>query len=73
MNKNLKQAVKNYKNSMIYIFKTKYKFTTYSAWSWIMRYDFDSLLRKCNYIALHDDPEIWVDRIYEWKCSLMKK
>lgn len=65
MNRNLKQIVKNYNNSMIHIFKTKYKFTTYSAWSWIIRYDFDSLLRRCNYIALHDDPEVWVDSIYE--------
>ena len=73
MNKKLKQIIKDYKKIMIHILKTKYGFTTYSAWKWIMKYDFDSLLKSCDYIALHDDHEIWVDAIYEWKCSLETK
>ena len=27
---------------------------------------FQNVIKKCNYVALHDDPEIWVDAIYNW-------
>lgn len=62
----MKSRINNYKRSMVAIFKTKYRISEFEARKWINEYDFDRVLRGCNYIALHDDPEIWVDAIYQW-------
>ena len=60
----LKNRVKEYKNSMINIFKIKYDLLDFKARKMIEEFGFDNILEQCNYIALHDDPEIWVDAIY---------
>ena len=65
----MKKRVKEYKESMIYIFKVKYGWTEIKARKIIDNYDFDNILKSCNFIALHDDPEIWVDAIYKWTVS----
>ena len=54
------------KNSMVNILKIKYGLSEFEAKKMIRNYDFDSVLKSCNFIALHDDPEIWVDAIYKW-------
>jgi hypothetical protein len=51
---------------MINIFERKYKIPEFQAKKWIREYDFNRVLKMCNYIALHDDPEVWVDEIYQW-------
>lgn len=62
----MSNVVNNYKNSMVNIFKIKYGITEFVARKWIREFDFNNVLKSCNYIALHDDPEIWVDTIYQW-------
>ncbi len=62
----MKDRVNDYKNSMVNIFKIKYGITEFVARKWIREFDFNNVLKSCNYIALHDDPEIWVDTIYQW-------
>ena len=62
----MKNIIKDYKNSMVFVFKTKYNIPEFEASKIIREYDFDNILVECNYIALHDDPEEWVDEIYEW-------
>ena len=62
----MKSKVRVYKNSMINIFKIKYGISEFEARKLIKEYDFDSVLKSCNYVALHDDPEVWVDTIYHW-------
>lgn len=61
-----KDVITKYKNSMVNILGIKYGISEFEARKWIREYDFNSVLRKCNYIDLHDDPEIWVDEIYQW-------
>lgn len=63
---NLKNRINKYKNSMINIFKIKYDLSDFEARKEIEEFDFDKILEQCNYIALHDDPELWVDSIYKW-------
>lgn len=62
----MKDRVNDYKNSMVNIFEIKYGITEFVARKWIREFDFNNVLKSCNYIALHDDPEIWVDAIYQW-------
>jgi len=65
----VKSKVDAYKNSMVLIFKEKYGVLELQARKWIRDYDFNRVLKVCNYIALHDDPEVWVDAIYKWANS----
>lgn len=62
----MKNRVSEYKNSMVRIFTVKYGISEFEARKWIREFDFNSVLKSCNYIALHDDPEVWVDAIYQW-------
>ena len=62
----MKSKVREYKNSMVNIFKVKYGVSEFEARKWIKDYDFDGVLKSCNYVALHDDPEVWVDVVYHW-------
>ncbi len=62
----MKKRVSEYKKSMISIFEIKYGWSQIEAEKVIRDYDFDKVLKLCNYVALHDDPEIWVDTIYRW-------
>lgn len=62
----MRENVNNYKKSMVNIFYIKYGISEFEAKKWIREYDFNSVLKSCNYIALHDDPEVWVDAIYQW-------
>ena len=62
----MKNRVNEYKNSMINIFKIKYEWSEVKAKKAIKNYDFDSALKSCEFVALHDDPELWVDAIYKW-------
>jgi hypothetical protein len=62
----MKEKVNEYKDCMINIFERKYKIPEFQARKWIREYDFNRVLKMCNYIALHDDPEVWVDEIYQW-------
>lgn len=62
----MKSKVNEYKKSMVNIFEIKYGISEIEARKWIREYDFNSVLKSCNYIALHDDPEVWVDAIYQW-------
>lgn len=62
----MKSRIQNYKKSIIAILNAKYEISEFEARKWICEYDFDRVLRGCNYIALHDDPEIWADAIYHW-------
>lgn len=62
----MKNRVNEYKNSMANIFSIKYGLSEFEAKKMIRNYDFNGVLKSCNYIALHDDPEIWVDAIYKW-------
>lgn len=63
----MKERVVKYKNSMVNIFKMKYGIDELIARKWMIEYDFNYVLSSCNYVALHDDPEFWVDAIYQWK------
>lgn len=58
--------VYEYKMAMISIFEEKYGWSEFQAQKAIKDYDFQNVIKKCNYVALHDDPEIWVDEIYNW-------
>ena len=58
--------VYEYKMEMISIFEEKYGWSEFQAQKAIKDYDFQNAIKKCNYVALHDDPEIWVDTIYKW-------
>ena len=62
----MRDKVIEYKDSMINIFMIKYGVSEFEARKWIRDYDFNRVLKSCNYIALHDDPEMWVDAIYQW-------
>ena len=62
----MKSRVIKYKNSMVALFENKYGICEFDARRMIREFDFNSLLKACNYMALHDDPEIWVDSIYNW-------
>lgn len=62
----MRENVNKYKSSMVNIFCIKYGLSEFEARRWIREYDFNNVLKLCNYIALHDDPEVWVDAIYEW-------
>lgn len=62
----MKEIVTSYKKTMVSIFEIKYGITEFEARKWIKEYDFNGVLKACNYIALHDDPEVWVDAIYQW-------
>lgn len=62
----MKSRVDDYKKCMVNIFKIKYGISEFEARKWIREYDFNGVLKACNSIALHDDPEIWVDAIYQW-------
>lgn len=62
----MKSKVICYKNSMVDIFKIKYGINEFEARKVIREYDFNNLLKSCNYVALHDDPEVWVDEMYRW-------
>lgn len=62
----MKQNINAYKKCMIDIFEVKYNVSEFDARKMIREYDFDRALKICNYIALHDDPEVWVDAIYQW-------
>ena len=65
----MRNSVVKYKNSMVDVFMIKYKISEFEARKWIREYNFNKVLKSCNYIALHDDPEIWVDAIYQWANS----
>ena len=52
---------------MINIFETKYNLSNFKARNMINEFGFNKILEECDYIALHDNPEIWVDAIYKWK------
>ena len=45
----------------------KYNIPELEARQWIKDFNFDEVCRSCNYIALHDDHEVWVDAIYQFK------
>lgn len=62
----MKERVNEYKNCMVNIFNSKYNIAEFQARKLIREYDFNKVLKMCNYIALHDDPETWVDEIYQW-------
>ena len=62
----VKNRVTEYKQSMVNIFEIKYRLSEFEAKKAINNYGFDGVLKACNFIALHDDPEIWVDTIYKW-------
>ena len=62
----MKSRVNDYKNAMVNIFEIKYETSEFEARKWIREYDFNGILKSCNYIALHDDPVVWVDAIYKW-------
>ena len=62
----MKNRVTEYKQSMVNIFEIKYRLSEFEAKKAINNYGFDGVLKACNFIALHDDPEIWVDTIYKW-------
>ena len=49
------------------VFETKYGISEFEARKMIREFDFNRACKMCDYMALHDDPEIWVDAIYEWK------
>ena len=52
---------------MINIFETKYNLSNFKARNMINEFGFNKILEECDYIALHDDPEIWGDAIYKWE------
>lgn len=62
----VKSRIHSYKKSIAVILTAKYQISEFEARKWIAAYDFDHVLKTCNYIALHDDPEIWADAIYHW-------
>lgn len=62
----MKEQISKYKNTMEFIFFAKYGIPPSYAKMWIEKYDFNGMLKKCDHVALHDDPAIWVDAIYEW-------
>lgn len=62
----MREKVIRYKNSMVKVFKNKYGISEFEAKKLIREYDFNTVVKKCNYLALHDDPEVWVDEIYDW-------
>ena len=55
-----------YIDCRINIFTIKYTISKVKAKESIKEFNFNSVLKSCNYIALHDDPEVWVDAIYKW-------
>ena len=62
----MKDRVNLYKNSIVIILGSKYDIFEFEARKMIRDYDFNDVLKSCNYIALHDDPEDWADVIYNW-------
>lgn len=62
----MENEIIEYKNSMVFVFENKYNVSEIEANRMIKKYDFDNILIESNYVALHDDPEVWVDEIYEW-------
>ncbi|MBQ3543674.1 MAG: hypothetical protein IJA34_01600 [Lachnospiraceae bacterium] len=62
----MEKKIIEYKKSMVFVFGKKYNVSEIEANKMIKEYDFDNILFKCNYVVLHDDPEIWVDEIFEW-------
>lgn len=62
----MRKKVNLYKNSIVMILESKYNICEFEARKMIRDYDFNDVLKSCNYIALHDDPEEWADVIYNW-------
>ena len=62
----MKERVREYKSSIVGVLSVKHKISEFEAKKWIREYDFNKVLKVCNYAALHDDPEIWADAIYQW-------
>ena len=62
----MKEQILDYEKAMIKVFYHKYRITESDAKRLICIYGFNDLLEKCNYVALHDDPETWVDEVYAW-------
>lgn len=58
-------VIERYKNCMIMIFYKKYGISNSVARQWINEYDFDDIIKITNNLAMHDDPEMWVDTIYK--------
>lgn len=61
----MKEQISKYKNTMEFIFFVKYGIPPSYSRIWIEKYDFDRVAEECNYTILHDNPEVWVDAIYE--------
>lgn len=62
----MEDTIKRYKNCMAMIFEKKYGIDNSIAKQWVIDYDFENIILETNYIALHDDPEEWVDVIYKY-------
>lgn len=62
----MKTKIQSYKNSIVTVLNLKYNICEFEARKMIRDYDFNDVLKSCNYIALHDDPEEWADVIYNW-------
>lgn len=62
----IKNTVDIYKDTMIKIFNQKYNIHEYDARKLIYEFDFDGMLEDCDYVALHDEHEEWVDAIMSW-------
>ena len=58
-------VAKRYKDCMVMIFKKKYNIDKTIAKQLIKEYNFDSIIKETHDFAMHDDPEEWVDIIYE--------
>lgn len=63
----IKKIIVEYKNMMVEILGIKYNIPELEARQWIKDFNFDEVCRSCNYVALHDDHEVWVDAIYQFK------
>lgn len=61
---NYRKEIAEYKTVILEVLISDYCMYKSDAQRIIREYNFNEVCRKCNYVALHDDPEYWAESIY---------
>lgn len=62
----MNDVINRYKDCMEMVFEKKYGIDKSVSRQWIKEFNFDYILNETDNFAMHDDPEEWVDIIYEY-------
>ncbi len=62
----MKKVMKQYKECLTEVMMEKYNMSEFEVKKMLKIFDFESYCQRCNYYALHDDPDDVAERIYNW-------